>query len=84
MNKIVFLISILSLSMAMAQEEKHAEKSKARVEMSFEDELVKGDTMKPDSNFLTQGKSFNYKKLIRLRENFIPEAQKGRGEFSEK
>lgn len=54
--------------------------------LSFEDELVEGATAKPELFYLFQKKNFNYKRLIRLRENFIPEmrrtsedVQRGRG-----
>lgn len=44
--------------------------------ISFEDELVEGSTQKPELFYLFQKKNFNYKRLIKLRENFIPEAQR--------
>lgn len=47
--------------------------SEKRQSLSFEDELVEGATQKPELFFLFQKKNFNYKRLIRLRENFLPE-----------
>lgn len=54
--------------------------------ISFDDELVEGSTQKPELFYLFQKKNFNYKRLIKLRENFVPEAkrstediQRGRG-----
>ncbi len=44
--------------------------------LDFEDELVQGKASKPELFYLLQKKNFNYKKLIRLRENFIPEMKK--------
>src|SRR5690242_7966860 len=44
--------------------------------LSFEDELVEGSTQKPELFYLFQKKNFNYKRLIRLRENFLPEMRK--------
>lgn len=44
--------------------------------LSFEDELVQGSTQKPELFFLFQKKNFNYKRLIRLRENFLPEMRR--------
>ena len=44
--------------------------------LSFEDELVEGGTQKPELFYLFQKKNFNYKRLIRLRENFLPEMRK--------
>jgi|GEM_PF-661302 len=44
--------------------------------LNFEDELVEGGTQKPELFYLFQKKNFNYKRLIKLRENFIPEMRK--------
>ena len=44
--------------------------------LSFEDELVEGATQKPELFYLFQKKNFNYKRLIKLRENFIPEVRR--------
>ncbi len=44
--------------------------------LNFEDELVEGTTQKPELFYLFQKKNFNYKKLIKLRENFLPEMRK--------
>lgn len=41
--------------------------------LNFEDELVEGSTQKPELFYLFQKKNFNYKRLIKLRENFLPE-----------
>ena len=41
--------------------------------INFEDELVEGNADKPELFYLFQKKSFNYKRLIRFRENFLPE-----------
>lgn len=43
--------------------------------ISFEDELVEGKTAKPDLMLLLQQRKINFKRLIKLRENFIPEVQ---------
>lgn len=44
--------------------------------LNFEDELVEGGTQKPELFYLFQKKNFNYKRLIKLRDNFIPEMRK--------
>lgn len=44
--------------------------------INFEDELVEGSAQKPEFFYLFQKKNFNYKRLIRLRENFIPEMRR--------
>ena len=41
--------------------------------LNFGDELVEGSTQKPELFYLFQKKNFNYKRLIKLRENFLPE-----------
>jgi hypothetical protein len=55
-------------------------KSKAKgtrtQKLNFEDELVEGSTQKPELFYLFQKKNFNYKRLIKLRENFKPEMRK--------
>jgi hypothetical protein len=44
--------------------------------LNFEDELVEGSAQKPEFFYLFQKKNFNYKRLIRLRENFLPEMRR--------
>ena len=54
-----------------------AKAKKARTQrLNFEDELVEGSTQKPELFYLFQKKNFNYKRLIKLRENFKPEMRK--------
>ncbi|MBX2996643.1 MAG: hypothetical protein KF681_17625 [Bdellovibrionaceae bacterium] len=51
-------------------------KKERKTSLNFEDELVEGATTKPELFYLFQKKNFNYKRLIRLRENFLPEMRK--------
>lgn len=51
-----------------------AETKKTNVD--FEDQLIQGDVQKPELFYLLQKKQFNFGKLIKLRENFIPEMSK--------
>lgn len=44
--------------------------------LNFEDELVKGDAQKPDLFYLFQRKDINQGRLIKLRQNFLPEMRK--------
>ena len=44
--------------------------------LNFEDELVEGSAQKPELFYLFQKKNFNYTRLIKLRENFLPEMRK--------
>jgi hypothetical protein len=41
--------------------------------LNFDDELIEGGVQKPELMYLLQRKNFNFKKLIRLREHFLPE-----------
>ena len=41
--------------------------------VNFEDQLVEGQTQKPELFYLLQQRNNNFKRLIRLRENFLPE-----------
>lgn len=50
--------------------------------INFEDQLVEGQAQKPDLLYLLQKKKFNYKKLIRLRENFLPELRQTANEIA--
>ncbi len=58
-----------------AQEDTSGRKERKKT-LSFEDELVEGSTQKPELFYLFQKKNFNYKRLIKLRENFLPEMRK--------
>jgi hypothetical protein len=87
-NSAVFMMVALTVSlMASAQEggadtpqpaQSNVVKSKdtKKQTLNFEDELVEGQTQKPELFYLFQKKNFNYKRLIRLRENFLPEMRK--------
>lgn len=44
--------------------------------LNFEDELIEGVAQKPELFYMFQKKNINYNKLIRLRENFLPEMRK--------
>ncbi len=68
----LYILALMtSGSFALAQE-----KPEKRQSLSFEDELVEGSTQKPELFYLFQKKNFNYKRLIKLRENFLPEMRK--------
>jgi len=71
---------LFSFSFGMAQTQSQPQPSPAiterRTSLNFEDELVEGSTQKPELFYLFQKKNFNYGKLIKLRENFIPEMRK--------
>ena len=60
---------------ATAQSAKGPTKNR-KATLNFEDELVEGGTNKPELFYLFQKKNFNYKRLIKLRENFLPEMRR--------
>lgn len=62
-------------STAAGKQDKVVTKDK-RQNLSFEDELVEGQASKPELFYLFQKKNFNYKRLIKLRDNFNPELRK--------
>lgn len=91
MNRVVavlFLIGILWLgvtSEALAQGTSSSTRSTSsgtkngqskRTSINFEDQLVEGQTQKPELFYLLQQRNNNFKRLIRLRENFLPEMRK--------
>lgn len=79
---IVLIILSLGLSYSYGQSTNVTNKSNyvkikdKKASLNFEDELVEGSTQKPELFYLFQKKNFNYKRLIKLRENFLPEMRK--------
>lgn len=68
------LVCLLGTSSSFAKEE--ADKDKKRTSINFEDELIEGEVKKPELFYLLQKKQFNFKRLIKLRENFLPEMRR--------
>ncbi len=50
--------------------------NKKRTNINFEDQLIRGEVQKPELFYILQKKQFNFSKLIKLRENFLPEMKK--------
>lgn len=71
----LFIFKVLVGVEVIANQERSGKNSKTAV-LNFDDELIKGQNTKPELFYLLQQKNFNYKRLIKLRENFIPEAKK--------
>lgn len=68
--KIISLLLVLILpNVVLAQ----AGAAKKTTDINFEDELIEGEVKKPELMYLLQKKQFNFKRLIKLRENFLPE-----------
>ncbi len=81
-QQLIFLLIVISViclrNEVLAQNKKglaNPPKQRKAI-LNFEDELVEGSTQKPDLFYLFQKKNFNYKRLIKLRENFLPEMKK--------
>lgn len=51
-------------------------KAKKQTKIDFEDELVEGELKKPELFYLLQKKQFNFKRLIKLRDDFLPEMRR--------
>ena len=68
----IIVLVLLAMPSFAQKKKKNSGKSK-RTTINFEDQLIKGQNQKPDLLYLLQKKQFNYKRLIRLRENFLPE-----------
>lgn len=77
----LILVTLLSV-VSFAQKKSKSGKSK-RTTINFEDQLIKGQNQKPDLLYLLQKKQFNYKRLIRLRDNFLPEMRETATEIEE-
>ncbi len=79
-NLILILFSFLSVP-SQAQDKSKGQSK--RTTINFEDQLIKGQNQKPDLLYLLQKKQFNYKRLIRLREDFLPEMRETATEMEE-
>lgn len=66
-------LAIFPLTSIQAQ---NKPKSTKRTNIDFEDQLIQGEVKKPELFYLLQKKQFNFGKLIKLRENFVPEMTK--------
>lgn len=71
----VLLMTLMPLSMHGAEPILGSKEPKKQT-LSFEDELIEGGAQKPELFYLLQQKNFNYKRLIKLRENFLPEMRR--------
>ena len=52
-----------------------------KLSIQFDNELVKGENAVPEIETVFTQQQFNFKKMIKLREHFIPEVIKGKEEF---
>lgn len=71
--------TLFSWSLTLQAQEKQpprGEKGKKQTKIDFEDELVEGELKKPELFYLLQKKQFNFKRLIKLRDDFLPEMRR--------
>ena len=61
-----------------------AGKEGKRTTINFEDQLVEGQAQKPELFYLLQQRNANFKRLVRLREDFLPEMRKTAEEIQRK
>ncbi len=69
-NIIIAFLLIFALPAYSQEDEKRT------TSINFDDELIEGEVKKPELLYLLQKKQFNYKRLIKLRENFLPEMER--------
>jgi hypothetical protein len=73
-KKVAILLLLLTFwngAYAVAQE-----KEVKKQVLSFEDELVEGAVSKPELFYLLEKKSSSFKRLLKLRKNFLPEMRR--------
>lgn len=78
-TRFVFALVAIAISMVVmnsAYAKDDSDKEKRRTSINFEDELIEGEVKKPELFYLLQKKQFNFKRLIKLRENFLPEMRR--------
>lgn len=70
----VFLVSILFCFSVVAKTYK--KKYKKRVSIDFQDELLEGGVSNPNIFHLFHKKQIQYGRLVKFRDNFLPEMRK--------
>ncbi len=75
-NRVSIFITMLLLVAGCFPGRQSLADEKRKATIDFEDELVEGELKKPELFYLLQKKQFNYKRLIKLRENFLPEMRR--------
>jgi hypothetical protein len=53
-----------------------------KVFINYEDELLNGAGPTPEADYIFTRSQFNFKKMIKFRDDFIPEATRGKDEYS--
>jgi hypothetical protein len=81
-RRFIITVSLVLLQITSAFAQSTITPKPKKTTVNFEDQLIEGQAQKPDLLYLLQKKKFNYKKLIRLRENFLPELRQTANEIS--
>ena len=75
-NLFLIFTLVLMKTFVFAQAQNAAAKPSKKQTLNFEDELVEGSAQKPDLFYLFQRKDVSQGRLIKLRQNFLPEMRK--------
>ncbi|HEX4923804.1 MAG TPA: hypothetical protein VFV50_06950 [Bdellovibrionales bacterium] len=77
---VVFAALVSELALAQAQNagasKGSAAASRKKTKVDFEDQLIEGEVKRPELMSILQKKQYNFGRLIKLRENFLPEMRK--------
>ena len=80
---LVLGLSLLAPSLALAQKAPAAKPAaggdvtyKQKTVYDFDDDVVEGDLVRPDGEFVDSRRAAKHSSLIKIRENFIPEMLK--------
>jgi hypothetical protein len=68
--------NLVAPAFAQETEKSSGGEKKKQTKMDFEYELVEGELKKPELFYLLQKKQFNFRRLIKLREDFLPEMRR--------
>ncbi len=79
-----FSVGLLAQTESNAQSDSQTASSKSpkKIVIQFDNELVDGKRENPELDYLFTRKEANYKKMMKLRDNFLPEVKKGKRDFS--
>lgn len=72
----VFRVIIVVFILMSFSELRAQNNDKKKTAVNFEDQVIEGQLNKPDFFYFLQKKQFNFGRLIKLRENFLPEMRK--------
>lgn len=81
-RKILSFLGAIALTATVAHAQKAAPPAggdvsyKSKTVYDFDDDVVEGDLVRPDGEFVDSRKAAKHSSLIKIRENFIPEMLK--------